>query len=229
MKKLQLLLFAIVLTIGVNTAIKAQSEKPLREADPSMEMTAIKLATENARMGYELQEPLLLMSAAKILLEVPVSELKVIKLDEKPIKDGVEKESGFSELNTTTLLKDALLFAQGNNLLVQSIEEMAKTAGTSTRGAIGGPYTLLKRVNNNSTNTYSVNFLAGELAEVAIIGDGDTDLDLLVFDQSGNLISADSDYTDRCYVSWIPKWTGEYTIVVKNLGSTFNEFILITN
>jgi len=53
-----------------------------------------------------------------------------------------------------------------------------------------------------------MNFIEGELAEIGVVGDSDTDLDLFVFDSSDNKIATDTDYTDRCYVSWISKWTG---------------------
>jgi hypothetical protein len=76
---------------------------------------------------------------------------------------------------------------------------------------------------------YHLNFIAGRLAEIAVSGDGDTDLDLYVYDQNGNLIQSSEDYSDECYVSWVPKWTGSYTIKVVNRGNVYNRFEIATN
>lgn len=73
---------------------------------------------------------------------------------------------------------------------------------------VGGPGRTVSRVSANSTDTYVLAFRGGEVAEIAIFGDGDTDLDLYVYDQNGNLIVRDTDYTDDCYVCWVPAWTG---------------------
>ena len=65
--------------------------------------------------------------------------------------------------------------------------------------------------------------------EVAVVGDGDTDLDLYIYDSNGNLIEKDDDYTDTCYCSWTPKWTGAFTIKIKNRGGVCNYYTLYTN
>ncbi|GMO11583.1 MAG: hypothetical protein Ta2D_13740 [Rickettsiales bacterium] len=62
-----------------------------------------------------------------------------------------------------------------------------------------------------------------------VSGDGDTDLDLYIYDANGNLIEYDENYSDDCYVSWVPKWTGSYTIRIVNRGRVYNRFIIATN
>ena len=61
------------------------------------------------------------------------------------------------------------------------------------------------------------------------MGDGDTDLDLYVYDENGNLIDKDIDSTDTMLCMWTPKWTGEFIIKIKNLGSVRNYYTLWTN
>lgn len=80
-----------------------------------------------------------------------------------------------------------------------------------------------------SSVRYSTNFYGGQAAEVIIWGDGDTDLDLFIYDGNGNLIASDTDSLDFCVCSWTPRWTGEFTVVVMNLGSVYNEFDIATN
>ena len=64
---------------------------------------------------------------------------------------------------------------------------------------------------------------------VTVIGDGDTDLDLYVYDENGNLIDKDVDYSDDCVVSFVPKWTGVFTIKIMNRGNVYNNYIMRTN
>ena len=68
-----------------------------------------------------------------------------------------------------------------------------------------------------------------EIAEILVSGDGDTDLDLYVYDENGNLITSDTDYTDDCYVRFCPKWTGPFRIKIVNRGGVYNNYIILTN
>lgn len=92
-----------------------------------------------------------------------------------------------------------------------------------------GPGIVHTRVEAHSRDTYSIDFRGGETAVITVSGDGDTDLDLYVYDENGNLVADDTDFTDECIVAWTPAWSGEFTVVVKNLGSVYNAYTLATN
>ena len=96
-------------------------------------------------------------------------------------------------------------------------------------GAVAGPRYHSDTVGANSSDTYNKVFKGGELAVVSVMGDGDTDLDVYVYDSNGNLVASDVDATDDCVISWTPKWTGEFRIVIKNKGSVYNSYTLTTN
>jgi hypothetical protein len=96
-------------------------------------------------------------------------------------------------------------------------------------GAVGGPKVLHTAVLARSTDVYHVSFRAGEMAVVTVIGDGDTDLDLYVYDAFGNLVGSDEDLTDTCVVSFLPPRTGVYTIRVVNRGNVYNNYTITTN
>jgi hypothetical protein len=96
-------------------------------------------------------------------------------------------------------------------------------------GAKGGSQSNTFRLDGRTYRDFTVTFVGGEAAEVGVKGDGDTDLDLLIFDEFGNKIASDEDNTDRCYVRWVPKWTGKFTIRVVNHGHVYNEFRIATN
>jgi len=74
------------------------------------------------------------------------------------------------------------------------------------------------------TDVYTHIFQAGEPVGIAVSGDGDSDLDLYIFDQNGNLITGDEDGTDTCLASWTPRWTGQFIIKVVNRGGLANAY-----
>jgi hypothetical protein len=77
-----------------------------------------------------------------------------------------------------------------------------------------------------SFDTFVVTFRGGETAVVAVSGDGDTDLDLFVYDEIGHPIAADEGPTDDCRVCFCPRWTGPFRIVVRNLGPVSNVYAI---
>jgi hypothetical protein len=87
----------------------------------------------------------------------------------------------------------------------------------------------IKTVSGYSTVTYTEEFYGGQLAVVRVIGDGDSDLDLYVYDEFGNLIDKDTRPGDNCVVTFKPRWTGKFTIKVVNCGRMSNCYTLTTN
>ncbi|MBL8851849.1 MAG: hypothetical protein JNG89_19410 [Planctomycetaceae bacterium] len=116
------------------------------------------------------------------------------------------------------------------NLIAACAVFASLTASIVNAGHVSGRRELEDAtVNANSSVSYMTTFHGGELAEVIIMGDGDTDLDLFVYDENGNLVASDTDTLDFCVCQWTPNWTGEFTVVVTNLGSVYNQFDIATN
>ena len=77
--------------------------------------------------------------------------------------------------------------------------------------------------------TYRIVFCGGDIGRVVVDGDGDTDLDLFVYDERGRLLAVDNDGTDYCIAEfWVPR-TQTIRIEIRNLGSVWNEYTLRTN
>lgn len=72
-------------------------------------------------------------------------------------------------------------------------------------------------------------YFGGEIARLALVGDGDTDLDIYVYDAFGNLVTSGIGLSDREVVSFFPLVTGNYRIEIINRGGVFNRFALATN
>lgn len=80
-----------------------------------------------------------------------------------------------------------------------------------------------------STDVYHMTFVGREWEVLFVSGDGSTDLDLYVYDESGYLVAKDDDNTDDCVVRFIPRWTGRFTVKVVNRGKYANRYTLGTN
>lgn len=109
---------------------------------------------------------------------------------------------------------------------------LALTLGLTNNGlagAVGGPKENHDVVRPYHTDVYHISFRSGERASVYVSGDGDTDLDLYIYDEHGNLVASDDDSTDKCLCTWVPKWTGVFRIKVKNRGGTSNLYAIETN
>ena len=92
-------------------------------------------------------------------------------------------------------------------------------------GALRGAFT----VDAHSTNVHTIWFDGGSPARILVVGDGDTDLDVRVYDRFGELVAADLDELDTCLVEWFPVRGGTYRIEVRNLGGVYNEYAITTN
>jgi hypothetical protein len=80
--------------------------------------------------------------------------------------------------------------------ILAAVAAVMGVGGVGLAGAVGGPRADTTRVNARATNQYTISFRGGEAARITVAGDGDTDLDLYVYDEFGNLVASDDDLTD---------------------------------
>lgn len=219
----------IFLTLAFIAAaqLSFSQEKTGEAQQPASEqMTQLRLASDLAKYGYETYSASALIEAARILSGVPTHELAPESFDkgEGTADDKAQK----AELSVEQLLKDARKYADGDATLLALADQVKVDNGVS-RGRVNGPSKTVERVLAHSTDTYCIKFYAGSTAEVFVSGDGDTDLDVYVYDANGNLITKDDDYTDDCYVAFIPYYTTVFTIKIVNRGSVYNQYTMWTN
>jgi hypothetical protein len=125
----------------------------------------------------------------------------------------------------------ALALAATLNLGCSTLSATPSQAAPATiaDGRLGGAATHYDRVQAFKTDVYDISFRGGAFAEIAVSGDGDTDLDLYVYDEFGNLVASDLNSTDVSYVSWTPVFTGSFRVEVRNRGHVYNDYVLVTN
>lgn len=227
MKKIILIMAMIAATVsGVAQTVE---EKPEVKGETSESLAAVKLANQILRYGYENKSTLALLDALQIFSENPTQALNATKQGETVDESKNDGKKANVSFDYESVLADAKKFADGDPNLLALIDNIDAEAKGGQRGNINGPSRDYAAVNGNSYMDYSASLIANELAEILVSGDGDTDLDLYVYDSNGNLIAKDNDYSDDCYVRWIPAWTGRYTIRIVNRGPVYNRFVILTN
>lgn len=225
MKKSLLIVCLCCLSFGAF----AQEEKAVVDQPVSPEMTALQTAANLAKYGYATYSPTALIEAARIFgtTKVQDADFENTKVSSATTEEKEVKVS----FDPKQLLVDAKKYAGKDKTvlaLAKKVEEEIASSG-STRGAVGGPKYGEGRVYGKDYTDYTAKFWANELAEVIVIGDGDNDLDLYVYDSNGNLIASDTDYTDQCVCRWVPSWTGAFTIRIINRGAIYSNYAIATN
>jgi hypothetical protein len=218
MKSIFSTVFALGLVVLATTTALAQS--------PAAE--SIITARRVAEYGYANKNPLCLLAAAQIMASTSTNKLEA-KLDKGGAPEAGAGKKPEIVLDADKLVKDAQ--AMSNSEMASEITALAgKIKTTRSRGAFGGPkMTQGQSVDANATDTYTIEFKGGEQAELVVVGDLDGDLDLLVYDATGNLVASDIAGTDKCTISWTPAQNSSYTVSVKNKLAGPNRYTLITN
>lgn len=218
------------LMVSCNKPAQSNEQKEEIAAQASPEVSALRTAMDLAKYGYEVESASALIEAANILASVLTQAL------EAEIEQGSEnpnecEKAEKAQITPAQLLADARNLTEDATILAMADKVAAKldAAAEGTRGAVGGAKYDYGSVAAHSYTYYSAKFWANEIAEIVVSGDGDTDLDLYVYDENGNLITSDTDYTDDCYVRFCPRWTGLFRIKIVNRGGVYNRYAIVTN
>lgn len=221
MKKV--LFFAILalsaMMVSCNKPAAQSEQKDEIQSPVSTEMDAFCTAAELAKYGYRVGSPSALIEAADIFASIPIQ---------------MEEDSlGADIFNPAKLIADARELTDDVHLLALADKVAAKLNASAevARGAMGAPGCQPRpyRISAHECMIFDQTFNADRMAEVCLVGDGDTDLDLYVYDEDDNLLASDVGPTDRCYVRFQPAKTALYRIKIVNLGGVYNNCCLATN
>lgn len=256
MKKMQMFTYALIGAAGLATAAFAVVDPPKDEpkttatqpqTGPNQGQTKPKTGEGEAVQMMETAANLVAYaraneSAYAMLAAVDMIRRVQVRTDaahfgQKQSEGGKDaakdqKDKAPQSWDVKSLLGEAKGWAKNDAKLAAVIDaELAKPnpEPAKTMGATGGPVQIVDCVKGGYVDIWTIKFDGGRFAQVGVIGDGDSDLDVAVYDENGNLIGADVDGTDRCLVEWTPRWTGKFKIHVRNMGSRVNCYRLLTN
>ena len=225
-------LLTVMLIFAVTAGAWAQEDNENKDTvTMSDQAKAFQLASSLAKYGYANNSASSLIEAAKIIKETGIKDAK----DMQPEHENAEtttsnKNSNFS-LDADKLLADATQLAAGDKNLLALVDNVKK-AGTRGGGSVWSRY---DRVQANSSDAWAPFTRSSGWYEFIVDGDGDTDLDLYVYERpegckscSWTLIGKDIDPGDFCYVKFYSGgFSKEYRAKVKNLGSVYNDYTIV--
>jgi hypothetical protein len=231
--------------LGASTMAQAPASKePNAATEKGKEGSAksisiLNQAEELVRYARDNESPVAMLAAVQMLQRVKVQTAGDRVKEEKSgdvtgtqaASAGQKGKTPAPSLDPKTLLAEARGWAKGDQSLISLLDAEGKKSATGggTLGSAIGPVYQPARASARRYTDWTVIMRGGELARVAVIGDGDTDLDLEVFDEGGHLIARDTDNTDKCLVEWTPRWTGKFTVRITNLGIVYNNYVLMSN
>lgn len=183
----------------------------------------LQMSSDLLAFGRDTKDPLALIVAARIMKTQGGTDVD-LKPEARAANDIAEKPG--QPVSPETILIEARDLAKGDKITNLLIDE---TAAMGSAGAGGQPKTHQDTVLPGGTDVYSVVYNGGQLAEAGIAGDGETDLDLFVYDENDHLVCRSAGSSDREYCRWWPRWTGPFRIEIQNLGAVANLYRIATN
>jgi hypothetical protein len=159
---------------------------------------------------------------APILADDPRPAAKATLFSTEASEDG----EAAAPVSAEAMFATALDLAAGDETLTGLIED-ARAEGS--RGRIGGAVTWQSGLPAGAIDVWEIPFYGNSYAEIAVIGDGDTDLDLVLTDENGNVICYDVTLSDQIYCDFVPAWDGYFYVTVENTGPVRNTYYLLTN
>lgn len=211
---------------GTNQAPQESAAKAKPSAGGDA-VAQIHLAHSLIDYGRKNNAPEALITAARIL-----GANGTVALEEKPAHEAAsgaptgekKKDKPASDDSPRALLQEAKALS-GNNPAVVTLANSVELS----RQVVGGPKRTVEVVEPLHSDVYKITFRGGEVARAAVSGDGDTRLDLYVYDENGNIITSQVGPGDDCLASWVPSWTGIFVLKVVNRGLLPNRYVIVAD
>lgn len=221
-----------LIALGTPALAEGTTADPAKGPNVNTAATGTKGAVATMAMAQDLyalgmanKDALTVLTAAKLAASVDVKEVdrkKETKGDAIADQtDGVD-----APMDAAAMMASAKELAGEDEVLAGLIED-AEAEGS--RGRIGGASETLSRLPAGQTDVWEIPFYGDSYAELAVVGDGDANLDVLVTDENGNTICYDVSWSDKVYCDFVPSWNGYFYVTVQNNGGSRNSYYLMTN
>lgn len=209
--------------------VRAEDKKPNLVANapaaaPGGAVT-LAMAQELYQIGLARKDALSVLTAARLAASVDARTVERRKTTEGTALVGQDDGVG-APVDAGAMLAKARELAGEDETLAGLVED-AEAEGT--RGRMGGASQTLSRLSAGQSDVWEVPFYGDSYAEVAVIGDGGANLDVLVTDENGNTICFDVSSSDKMSCSFTPAWNGYFHVTVQNNGARRNSYYLLTN
>lgn len=188
-------------------------------------VATLALAQDLYTLGMTNKDALTVLTAAKLAGSIEVKETER-KKETKGEAMADQADGVDAPVDAGTMLASARELAGEDETLTGLIEDVV---AEGARGRIGGTLSTLSRLPAGQSDVWDIPFYGDSYAELAVLGDGDANLDVLVTDENGNTICYDVSWSDKIYCDFVPSWNGYFHVTVQNNGGSPNSYYLMTN
>lgn len=182
-------------------------------------VTQILTAAELAAWGRDRNDAGALIMAARLIAEVPLRQAGGAGDGEPPF------------LTAGSLLDEAAAMAGDNEGVIDAIDRLRDPLTRGVRSSMfgAGPVQTVKSLQARERWAFDVEARGGEILRVAAIGDGDTNIDLVVRDARGAEVCRDGfgDHYPVCTVS--PRAGGQMRVDIVNRGDVWTKVQVLSN
>ncbi len=223
------IVLATTVVAGLGAPLSAQ-DKTAKNVDPAGTGTRggvaqMAMAQDLYAMGMAQKDALTVLTAAKLAAGVDRTDVER-ELETKVGTRTEQADVADAPVDAATMLAAAATLAGEDEVLAGLVED---AGAEGSRGRIGGASQTLSRLPAGAIDTWKVPFYGNSYAELAVLGDGDANLDVLVTDENGNTICYDVSWSDKIYCDFVPAWNGYFQVTVENTGVKRNSYYLMTN
>lgn len=185
---------------------------PAAPADPFAQAIAARQVADFARRE---RDPLAMLTAARMLQQVPMSE---------------DKAQGEASFSPETLFAEAKALARDDQALLLQIR-MAQSSGRGVVASAFGKGLVRRVLDVDPRNAYrfTVTAKGGEPLRIGAIGDIGTTMYIRLLDASGKQICLDDnkDYAPVCAVT--PRASGQYRVDIGNRSTARSRTVVLSN
>lgn len=183
-------------------------------------------AQELYAQGIADRDALVVLAAARMAAAIKVRAATLTPQTSPPAGAVAGEAMPGDRVGAARMLAEARRLAASDEAALSLVDAVeAETPGAQAGGVSEAAGVLAP----GQTETWSLPFYSGVLAEVAIVGDGNSGLDVRVADENGNPMCVRLGPGDRAYCDWVPAWNGYFKVVVSNPGDAANGYRLFTN
>jgi hypothetical protein len=174
-------------------------------------------------LGLARHDAQAVLAAAGLARAVTLRDVALVR-DRRAIggSDATSKGDGMTQpVDAPAMLASARRLAGIDEGLLEMVgrAEATHAPGTVTAGRTKSDLPA------GHQDIWTLPFFGSAMAEITVIGDGDTSLDLRVTDETGAAICQ----SGSTFCIWRPAWNGYFTVTVSNYGSLTNSYVLLTN
>lgn len=187
----------------------------------------IALAHRLYAQGIERRDAVDVTTAARLAREVKLSPLAAPKATEavESLDQGGGQLGAPGPVTIPGMLAAARALSGNDEVLLTLLDRVEAEAPDGRVTAAMAESVLAA----GRRDVWMIPFFGGSLAEIAIVGDGDGNMDLTIADEAGAIVCLAAGPGDIAYCDWVPARNGSFTVTVTNLGSIENTYQILRN